>query len=281
MNYKKIFLIALMCATISCASAKIKKLVILHTNDTHSCVMPLKTTLKDTLVAGRGGFLRRLEMVKEQRAANPQLLLFDSGDFSQGSPYYSMFRGDVEIGLMNMMGYDAATIGNHEFDFGIENMARIFKMAEFPIVCANYDFSGTCLEGIVKPYTIIKRGGMNIGVFGLSPELDGLVSAKNCPGVKYLDPVEKAQQTADYLKLKEKCDIVICLSHLGWNEDAMNDKVMMAKTRNIDLVLGGHSHSMFKELRYAKNLDGKSIGNDQNGKSGIYVGKLVIDMKKK
>lgn len=281
MNYKKIFLIALMCATISCASAKIKKLVILHTNDTHSCVMPLKTTLKDTLVAGRGGFLRRLEMVKEQRAANPQLLLFDSGDFSQGSPYYSMFRGDVEIGLMNMMGYDAATIGNHEFDFGIENMARIFKMAEFPIVCANYDFIGTCLEGIVKPYTIIKRGGMKIGVFGLSPELDGLVSAKNCPGVKYLDPVEKAQQTADYLKLKEKCDIVICLSHLGWNEDAMNDKVMMAKTRNIDLVLGGHSHSMFKELKYAKNLDGKSIGNDQNGKSGIYVGKLVIDMKKK
>lgn len=270
-----------MCATISCASAKIKKLVILHTNDTHSCVMPLKTTLKDTLVAGRGGFLRRVEMVKEQRADNPQLLLFDSGDFSQGSPYYSMFRGDVEIGLMNMMGYDAATIGNHEFDFGIENMARIFKMAKFPIVCANYDFSGTCLEGIVKPYTIIKRGGMKIGVFGLSPELDGLVSAKNCPGVKYLDPIEKAQQTADYLKLKEKCDIVICLSHLGWNEDAMNDKVMMAKTRNIDLVLGGHSHSMFKQLRYAKNLDGKSIGNDQNGKSGIYVGKLVIDMKKK
>ena len=281
MNCKKTFILMLMCAAVSCVSAKVRQVVILHTNDTHSCIMPLKQTLKDTLVAGRGGYLRRLEMIKEERSKSPQLLLLDSGDFSQGSPYYSMYRGDVEIGLMNMMGYDAATIGNHEFDFGLENMARLFRMAKFPIVCANYDFTGTCLEGIVKPYTIIRRYGMKIGIFGLAPALDGLVSAKNCPGVNFLDPVAKAQEAADYLKLKEKCDLVICLSHLGWTSSGINDKVMMAKTRNIDIVLGGHSHTHLKKLEYVKNLDGREIGNDQNGKSGIFVGKLVVDMKKK
>lgn len=258
-----------------------KQLLILHTNDTHSCIMPLKSTLADTVKAGRGGFLRRLEMVNEERKANPDLLLFDSGDFSQGSPYYSMFRGDVEVGLMNMMHYDAATIGNHEFDFGLENMARLFRMAEFPIVCANYDFSGTCVEGLVKPYTVIKRNGMKIGVFGLAPEMKGLVSDKNCVGVKFLDPVKKAQEVADMLKNKLKCDLVVCISHLGWNTDGVNDEVMMSKTRNIDIVLGGHSHTFFKTLRHVKNLDGVSVPNDQNGKSGIFVGRLLVDMKKK
>lgn len=281
MKLRKIFLLALLCMTVSCLQAKTRKVVILHTNDTHSCIMPLNPMLKDTLTAGRGGYLRRVEMVKEEREKNPGLLLLDSGDFSQGSPYYSMFRGDVEIGLMNIMGYDAATIGNHEFDFGLENMARIFKMAKFPIVCANYDFTGTCLEGIVKPYTIIRRNGIKIGIFGLAPELDGLVSAKNCQGVKYLDPIEKAQEMANLLKNREKCDLVVCLSHLGWTSNGTNDKLMMAKTRNIDVVLGGHSHTHLKKLEFVKNLDGKMIGNDQNGKSGIYIGKILIDMKKK
>ncbi len=262
-------------------AAKPKQVLILHTNDTHSCIMPLKPTLKDTLVAGRGGYLRRAEMIKQERKTTPGLLLLDSGDFSQGSPYYSMFKGDVEIGLMNKMGYDAATIGNHEFDFGLENMARLFKMATFPIVCANYDFTGTCLEGIVKPYTIIKRDGLKIGIFGLAPQLEGLVSLKNCVGVKYLDPLKKAQETADVLKNKEKCDLVICLSHLGWGISGVNDRQLMQNTRNIDVVLGGHSHTHLKEMQFVKNLDGKEIGNDQNGKSGIFVGRIVVDMKKK
>lgn len=261
--------------------ARVKKLLILHTNDTHSCVMPLKTTLADTLQAGRGGFLRRLAMLGQERRKNPDLLLFDSGDFSQGSSYYSMFKGDVEVGLMNMMRYDAATIGNHEFDFGMENMARLFRMADFPIVCANYDFTGTCVEGLVKPYVVIRRNGVKIGVFGLSPKMKGLVSDKNCVGVKYLDPVKAAQKTADMLKNKEKCDLVVCISHLGWNIGGDDDVLMMKNTRNIDIVLGGHSHSYFKQEKWVKNLDGVSVPNDQNGKSGIFVGRLEVEMKKK
>lgn len=261
--------------------ARVKKLLILHTNDTHSCVMPLKTTLADTLQAGRGGFLRRLAMLDQERRKNPDLLLFDSGDFSQGSSYYSMFKGDVEVGLMNMMRYDAATIGNHEFDFGMENMARLFSMADFPIVCANYDFTGTCVEGLVKPYVVIRRNGVKIGVFGLSPKMRGLVSDKNCVGVKYLDPVKAAQKTADLLKNKEKCDLVVCISHLGWNIGGDDDVLMMKNTRNIDIVLGGHSHSYFKQEKWVKNLDGVSVPNDQNGKSGIFVGRLEVEMKKK
>ena len=261
--------------------ARVKKLLILHTNDTHSCVMPLKTTLADTLQAGRGGFLRRLAMLDLERQKNPDLLLFDSGDFSQGSSYYSMFKGDVEVGLMNMMRYDAATIGNHEFDFGMENMARLFRMADFPIVCANYDFTGTCVEGLVKPYVVIRRNGVKIGVFGLSPKMKGLVSDKNCVGVKYLDPVKAAQKMADLLKNKEKCDLVVCISHLGWNIGGDDDVLMMKNTRNIDIVLGGHSHSYFKQEKWVKNLDGVSVPNDQNGKSGIFVGRLEVEMKKK
>ena len=261
--------------------ARVKKLLILHTNDTHSCVMPLKTTLADTLQAGRGGFLRRLAMLDQERRKNPDLLLFDSGDFSQGSSYYSMFKGDVEVELMNMMRYDAATIGNHEFDFGMENMARLFRMADFPIVCANYDFTGTCVEGLVKPYVVIRRNGVKIGVFGLSPKMKGLVSDKNCVGVKYLDPVKAAQKTADLLKNKEKCDLVVCISHLGWNIGGDDDVLMMKNTRNIDIVLGGHSHSYFKQEKWVKNLDGVSVPNDQNGKSGIFVGRLEVEMKKK
>ncbi len=276
-----LLLAAFVAAFVMHVAAKPKQVLILHTNDTHSCIMPLKPTLKDTLVAGRGGYLRRAEMIKQERKTTPGLLLLDSGDFSQGSPYYSMFKGDVEIGLMNKMGYDAATIGNHEFDFGLENMARLFKMATFPIVCANYDFTGTCLEGIVKPYTIIKRDGLKIGIFGLAPQLEGLVSLKNCVGVKYLDPLKKAQETAGVLKNKEKCDLVICLSHLGWGISGVNDRQLMQNTRNIDVVLGGHSHTHLKEMQFVKNLDGKEIGNDQNGKSGIFVGRIVVDMKKK
>ncbi len=261
-------------------AAKKKQVVILHTNDTHSCIYPLNPNLADTLLAGRGGFIRRAQMIKKQREENPNLLLIDSGDFSQGSPYYTMFKGDVEIGLMNRMGYDAATIGNHEFDFGVENMARIFKEADFPIVCANYDFTGTALEGIVKPYTVIKRNGLKIGLFGISPQLDGLVFAKTCEGVSYNDPVRVANEVADILKNKEKCDIIICISHLGWDVGGIDDNKLMAQTRNIDLFLGGHSHTYLQSLQFVKNLDGKEIPNDQNGKSGIFVGRIVLDVDK-
>lgn len=263
------------------AAAKGRQLLILHTNDTHSCVLPLNPNLADTMLAGRGGFLLRAAMIDQMRKEDKDLLLLDSGDFSQGSPYYTMFKGDVETELMNIMGYDAATIGNHEFDFGLENMARIFRKAKFPIVCANYDFTGTVVEGLVKPYVIIKRKGVRIGIFGLSPKLDGLVMASTCAGVRYSDPIKTANAVADKLKNEEKCDVVICLSHLGWDEAGLNDMEMMAKTRNIDLVLGGHSHSYFKTLNHVRNLDGKDVPNDQNGKHGIFVGKITLSLEKR
>lgn len=259
-----------------------KHLEVLHTNDTHSCIMPLNPNLADTAVAGRGGFLRRVAMIKEERAKNPDLLLIDSGDFSQGSPFYTMFKGDVEIGLMNLMGYDAVTIGNHEFDFGLENMARIFKMAKFPVVCANYDFTGTCVEGLVKPYVIIKRNGLKIGLFGLSPQLEGLVDLSKCKGVTYLDPIEVGNRVAAELKHDKKCDVVICVSHLGWlRPDEMGDQKLLASSKDIDLVLGGHSHSYFKDLRYVNNANGKAVPVDQNGKNAMYVGKLTLSFDKK
>ena len=280
MKMKKLVLYIMMYMAAINVMAQKKQLVVLHTNDTHSCVMPLNPNLADTAMADRGGYLRRVAMVKEERKANPDLLLFDSGDFSQGSPYYSLFKGDVEVGLMNEMKYDAATIGNHEFDFGIDNMVRLFKMAKFPIVCANYDFTGTELADIVKPYVILHRQGLKIGVFGICPELKGLVSTANYGCIKYEDPIQKANETAEILKKKEKCDVIICLSHLGWDIDGIDDTVLIPATRNIDLVLGGHSHTYFKQLQYLNNLDGQPVGDDQNGKSAIWVGKMTLDIVK-
>ncbi|MBO5580617.1 MAG: metallophosphatase [Prevotella sp.] len=280
MRYLGIILMILV--SLSGLAKKEKQLVILHTNDTHSTIMPVNALLPDTMKAGRAGALRRIAMLKEERGKNPDLLLFDSGDFFQGSAFYTLFKGDVEIGLMNRMGYDAVTIGNHEFDFGMEEMARVFRLATFPIVCANYDFTGTPCEGLVKPYIIIKRNGIKIGVFGVSPKLEGLVSPKNCVGVKYLDPAKVALETASMLKKEKKCDVVICLSHLGWKSNrGEDDQYMIAGSRDIDLVLGGHTHSYFKTLKYEKNMDGKQVPVDQNGKHAVFVGKMVMTLHSK
>ena len=264
----------------SSAAAQDKQLVVLHTNDTHSTILPLNQNLADTLKAGRGGFMRRITMLKEERQKNPDLLLFDSGDFSQGSPYFTMYKGEVEVDLMNMMGYDAGTIGNHEFDFGMDVMANMFRRFNFPIVCSNYDFRGTVVEHWVKDYVILKRNGLKVGVFGLSPKLDGLVDSKNCVGVKFLDPIEQANRVVSILK-KKKCDVIILLSHLGWDVLGVSDEELIAATRDIDLVLGGHSHSYLETLQYVDNLNGKAVPVDQNGKHAIYVGKMVLDFKKK
>jgi len=278
MKNKSLIIAALLAVSVSVFGQK--TLTILHTNDTHSCIMPLSENLADTLQAGRGGFIRRIAMLKEERKKDPNLLFFDSGDFSQGSPYYTLFKGDVEVGLMNMMHYDAGTIGNHEFDYGFDNMARVFKRLNYPIVCANYDFTGTELAKIVKPYVIIKRNGLKIGVFGLSPKLDGLVDHKNYLTTRYLDPVATAQKMVDVLKGK-KCDLIICITHLGWDEHGMGDQEVIRGTRGIDLVLGGHSHTYFQTLRYVKDLDGKLVPVDQNGKSGIYIGKMTLTFSNK
>ena len=263
------------------AAAKGKKeLVVLHTNDTHSCVMPMNPNLADTMLAGRGGFLRRVNMIKQQRQQHPDLLLFDSGDFSQGSGYYTLFKGEVEVGLMNEMHYDAATIGNHEFDFGMDNMAKLFRMATFPIVCSNYDCTGTVLEGLVKPYIVIRRQGVKIGVFALAPKLKGLVSDSNCKGIAYLDPAETARKYIDILRKQEKVDIVICLSHLGWEISEYPDEKFIRQIEGCDLVLGGHTHTYMSTLEYAPDKTGRMVPVDQNGKGGVFVGKLVLSLQK-
>lgn len=252
-----------------------KQLVILHTNDTHSAIMPVGKYESNADVSCRGGFVRRAAVINEERKRNPELLLFDSGDFSQGSTYYTLFKGQVEIGLMNIMGYDAATLGNHEFDFGLENMAKVAKAAKFPIVCSNCDFTGTCVEGLIKPYTVIERGGLKIGVMGLAPVVDGLVMKENIEGVKYIDAVEAANKTAKLLKDELDCDVVICLSHLGWSlAPSMDDQQLIAQTHGIDIVLGGHSHTFFTELERVDNLDGKPVPVNQNGNLGAFVGRL-------
>ena len=259
---------------------KQKQLVILHTNDTHSAIMPLNPNLDNKDLAGRGGFLRRINMIKEERKQNPDLLLFDSGDFCQGSGYYTLFKGEVEIGLMNLMGYECTTIGNHEFDFGMENMAKLFRMANFPVVCSNYDCTGNVLEGLVKSYITIKRNGLKIGVFALAPKMKGLVFDGNCEGITYLDPAETAQKYIDILRKQEKCDLVICISHLGWAVSDYPDERFLSLTEGCDLVLGGHTHTYMPTLEYAPDKNGKMIPVDQNGKHAAFVGKLILTIEK-
>lgn len=254
------------------------ELRIVHTNDTHSCIMPVSPHSSDTALADKGGFVRRAALVRDLRAEDNSLLLFDSGDFSQGSAYYNLYKGEVEVKLMNEMRYDAATIGNHEFDFGLENMARIFRMAGFPIVCANYHVEGTVLEGLVKPYVILERKGVKIGVFGLGTQLEGMVASENYAGVVYEDPITAANRVADILKHREHCDLVVCLSHLGWQIDGIDDSEVIPATRDIDIVLGGHSHTYMEHPEVVKNANGEYVYCNQMGKHGRYVGELSLQM---
>ncbi len=267
------------CFTATAQGKENVQLRIIHTNDTHSCIMPVNPNSADTAMADKGGFVRRTALLRGLRKEDAGLLLFDCGDFSQGSAYYNMYKGEVEIKLMNEMRYDAATIGNHEFDFGLDNMARILRMADFPFVCANYHFEGTPVDGLVKPYVIIERKGLRIGVFGLGTKLEGMVAEGNRKGVTYEDPVTAANRTADLLKNREHCDLVVCLSHLGWNIEGEDDTHTFTRTHNIDVVLGGHSHTYFEEAKVLQDADGKNVYCSQMGKYGRYVGILQLDMK--
>ncbi|WP_321334643.1 metallophosphatase [uncultured Bacteroides sp.] len=275
----------LLCISLSSFAQRTKTITILHTNDTHSRIEPVEANSPDTRLADKGGFVRRATCIDQIRKEKPDLLLFDSGDFSQGTPYYNLFKGEVEIKLMNSMGYDAATIGNHEFDCGLDNMARLFRMANFPIVCANYGVEGTVLEGLVKPYVIIEREGLKIGVFGLSPKLEGLVQAEKCEGVVYKDPIKTANEMAAFLKKEKKCDAVVCLSHLGYKPSSADnpacDVNLVRETSNIDVVLGGHSHTFLAKPAIYLNDEGKSIPITQMGSRGVYVGRMDLIFEKK
>lgn len=251
-----------------------KELIILQTSDVHSRIEPINQ--KGDRNFNEGGFVRRATFLDQFRKEHKNVLLFDCGDISQGTPYYNMFRGEVEVKLMNVMKYDAMTIGNHEFDFDVDNMERIFKMADFPVVCANYNLDATVLKDVVKPYVILERFGLKIGVFGLGAKPEGLIQANKCEGVVYEDPIRISNEVA--AELKEKgCDLVVCLSHLG----VQMDRNLVAKTRNIDVILGGHSHTFMKGPQNYQNLDGKEVPLMHTGKSGVRVGRLDLTVKRK
>ena len=271
--------LALMCPV---AAQQSVGLDILQTSDTHSRIEPISPHAADQS-AGKGGVLRRVAFVEHYRAEHPGVLLFDCGDISQGTPYYNMFKGELEVKMMNLMKYDAMTIGNHEFDFGLENMARLFHLASFPVVCANYDVSGTVLEGLVKPYVVLQREGLRIGVFGLSPRLEGLVQASNCQGVVYRDPIAAARETVEILRGREHCDVVICLSHLGMlgvASEVPGDEALATGTSGIDVILGGHSHTFMEHPAVLLNAEGREVPVMHTGKNGVYVGELKLILQK-
>jgi len=259
------------------ALAQDGSLFIVHTSDTHSCVEPVSPNFSDTAQANKGGYLRRVVLLEKLRKEHPDnLFLFDCGDFSQGSVYYNLFKGEVEVKLMNLMRYDACTIGNHEFDFGLENLARLMRMAQFPFVCCNYDFTGTPCEGLVKPYIIIERAGVRVGVLGVCPQPEGLVTRKNFEGMRYTRPAQAAQPVIDRLRNEEHCDVVVCLSHLGWGETPDMDIDFIQKITGIDVLLGGHSHSYFTKPQYLHDRKGHEVIVDHQGKNARFIGTIEV-----
>ena len=251
----------------------------MQTSDTHSCIEPISPNFSDTAQANKAGYMRRAALLERLRREYPtDLLLFDCGDFSQGSAYYNLFKGEVEVKLMNEMRYDACTIGNHEFDFGLENMARLFRMASFPIVCCNYDFRGTPVDGLVKPYIIIERAGVRVGVLGVAPQLEGLVAKQSYGDTRYTPPIQAAQPVVDRLRGEEHCDLVICLSHLGWGDEPDHDKGFIRATTGIDVVLGGHSHTYFEHPAYILNREGHEVTVNHMGKNARWIGTLELSL---
>ena len=284
MNMKKCILLLCLVSMLSACGDKQQKrtLVILSTTDTHSQVEPLPA--KSTKYADMGGYARRMELIAQQRAENPDLLLFDSGDFSQGTPYFNFYHGRIEVDAMNRMGYDAATLGNHEFDNGLDTLAMLLRLAKFPIVCANYDVSGTVLEGLVKPYIVIDKGGIRTGVFGLGVSPQDLIAKKNFGDIRFLDPLTCINKTASLLREKEKCDVVVCLSHIGsdgkgvvGHEDE-RDLTLIPMTQGVDLFLSGHTHHFYEGERLS-NAQGEETVLLQAGKSGVKVGKITIELE--
>lgn len=271
---KSTWLISILFLSISLSAFSQKQFVILHTNDTHSRIEPLPET--DRYAAGKGGVERRINYIEQVRKAHSNVLLFDAGDFLQGTPYFNLFKGRVEVEAMNMMHYDAVTLGNHEFDYGLELLEQVVRAATFPIVSSNYDFTDTALAGLIKPYLILQRDGVKIGVIGIDVQPEGLISSGNYKGMKYLDPVETANKLAAQLRTQHNCDLIICLSHLGYNPDTR----LAESTRNIDLIIGGHSHTFMEKPDIRKNLDDEDVMVYQTVGRGVYVGRIEMTLEK-
>ena len=276
-SVSKFIVVLLTCCCAACTQPKLHTLTILHTNDTHSQVEALEEGKRDEFC---GGYTRRMGLIAQERKADPNLLVFDAGDFCQGTPYFNFYHGRIEIDAMNRMGYDAVMLGNHEFDNGVDTLAAILQGAQFPVVCANYDVKGSVLEGLVLPYTVICRQNVRIGVFGIGIDPAGLIAERNFAPLQYLDPIATAQDVANTLKNKEKCDVIVCLSHQGTHPSAegkLSDVELAQATRNIDIIIGAHTHKIRTNL-YIPNLDGDSVFLAQMGKSGARLGKIQVEI---
>ena len=251
-------------------------ITILHTNDVHSHIDPFPADHPRN--ANMGGVARRANLIESIRKENPNVLLLDAGDIFQGTPYFNYYGGELEFKLMSMLNYDLATMGNHDFDNGLEGFVAQLPHAKFDFVSANYDFKNTMLDGIVKPYKIFTKNGIKIGVFGLGIQLEGLVDKKNYKETIYNDPIETAQEMTRILKTQEKCDLVICLSHIGYtykNEpNKISDLNLATKTKDIDLIIGGHTHTFLDKPTVVKNLDGIDTLVNQVGCYGINLGRI-------
>ena len=248
------------------------KITILHTNDMHSHIHPFTSGRNK----GLGGMAQRAGIINKIRTQEEHVLLLDAGDIFQGTPYFNFYEGELEFKLMSQMKYDAATLGNHDFDNGLIGLKKQLPYAKFPFLIANYDFSNTILKNTFKPYKIFNKGGINIGVFGLGIKLEGLVPKKLYQETIYREPIETANYYASLLKNKKKCDLVICLSHLGfkYKTKKVSDINLAKQTRNIDLIIGGHTHTFLKEPIEQLNLDKKRVLINQVGWAGINLGKI-------
>lgn len=257
-------------------SDDVKHITILHTNDVHSYIDPFPPNHPKN--PNMGGVARRAAIIETIRKENPNVLLLDAGDIFQGTPYFNYYGGELEFKLMNMMGYEIATIGNHDFDNGIDGLLAQMPNANFDFVSSNYDFKNTVLDGHVKPYKITYVDGVKIGVFGLGVELQGLVDKKNCKETVYNDPIESATDMARILKHEQKCDMVICLSHIGFSykeePNKVCDLILAKKTKDIDLIIGGHTHTFLDKPVIEKNLDGKEVLINQVGCYGLNLGRI-------
>jgi len=251
-----------------------KKITILHTNDVHSHIDPFGP--KDGRNANKGGVARRYTLIESIRKENPNTLLFDAGDIFQGTPYFNYYGGELEFKLMSMLKYDAATIGNHDFDNGIDGLYAQLPHAKFEFISANYDFSNTVMDAHVKPYKIFVVDGIKIGVFGLGIKLDGLVNKNMYKETVYIDPIETAQEMTRVLKENERCDLIVCLSHLGYeyNSEKVSDLKLAKATKNIDLIIGGHTHTFLPKPTIVKNSDDKEVLVNQVGCYGINLGRI-------
>jgi len=275
LNFKSLifkFLNFLSALLLFCFSAysQSSPIVILHTNDTHSTL----ESYNEPGVGDVGGVLRRHTFIQQTRNQYPNTFVVDAGDFSQGTPYFNLFQGVPEIELMNMLGYDVVALGNHEFDNGSKALAKRLKLANFKIVCANYKFKNSKLSKLVKPYAVFNIAGTKIGFFGLLCDMKRVVMPNYYQEVTFLDPIISAQKTVEILKNKEKCDIIICLSHLGFDAefpDDIPDKILAEKVSGIDFIIGGHTHKLIEEPVIVN--DTKIV---QAGKRGIYMGKILI-----